>query len=76
MKEKEDKQEDQTQNVDDQKTASESQKRQAQAEQIQVETEMMFQDASLGPVGRAQVKQLEKPPQLNGFKHEWFKIHL
>ena len=56
------------QSVDDQKTLAETAKREAQAAQVQADTEITTQDAMLGPVGRAQVKSLEKPPQVNGDK--------
>jgi len=48
--------------VQDQKTEAETAKRAAQAEQIGVETAITQQEAAIGPVGRAQVKSLEKPP--------------
>jgi len=52
--------------VESDKVMAEAAKREAQARQISVETEMLSQDAAIGPVGRAQVKSLEKPPTLNG----------
>ena len=51
------------------KTAAEAAKRQAQSEQVRAETEIIMQDAALGPVGRAQVERLKKPepnPVMNG----------
>jgi len=57
----------QDKNVEDKKTEAETAKRAAQAQQIQIDSVMAEQDAQLGPVGRAQVKSLEKPaPVLNG----------
>jgi hypothetical protein len=49
------------QSIEDEKTAAETAKRQAQAQQIQVETIAQAQEASLGPVGRAQLERLKKP---------------
>ena len=49
------------QSIEDQKTMAEAAKREAQAAQVQADTEITTQDAMLGPVGRAQVKSLEKP---------------
>lgn len=48
-------------NVDRQKVQAEAAKREAQAIQIGVDTEISAQDAAIGPVGRAQVKRMEKP---------------
>lgn len=55
-------QEQEQQSVQDQKTAAETAKREAQAQQIGVETAISEQEAAIGPIGRAQVKSLEKPP--------------
>lgn len=53
------------QGIEDQKTQAEAQKREAQARQVEADTEITMQDAAMGPVGRAQVKSLEKPPQIH-----------
>ncbi len=61
----------QQQGVEDQKTQAETAKREAQAQQIGAETEIVSQDAAIGPLGRAAVKRLEKPPPkpaMNGAK--------
>lgn len=51
------------QSIEDQKTTAEAQKRMSQAQQIDIESEILAQDAQIGPIGRAAVKQLEKPEQ-------------
>lgn len=54
---------------DQEKTQMEAAKREAQARQITAETEIVMQDAAMGPEGRALVKRLEKPepkPTSNG----------
>jgi hypothetical protein len=55
----------QNQSVEDQKTLAETEKRAAQAKQIGIDSVISAQDAAMGPVGRAQVKSLEKPPQIH-----------
>ena len=59
------------QSIEDQKTVAEAAKREAQAQQVNIESEILAQDAQIGPVGRAAVKRLEKPdpkPTTNGKK--------
>lgn len=53
--------------IEDQKMAAETMKRQAQAQHVQAETEIVMQDAALGPQGRTMMERLKKPqPALNG----------
>jgi len=53
--------------IEDQKVAAETMKRQAQAQKVQAETEIVMQDAALGPQGRTMMERLKKP-QSNGVK--------
>lgn len=59
------------QDVTEVKTAAEAAKRQAQAEQVRAETDIIMQDAALGPAGRALAERAKRPepkPSGNGAK--------
>lgn len=50
------------QSVEEQKVGAEAMKRQAQAQQITVDTQIQAQEAAIGPLGRAAMERLKKPP--------------
>lgn len=52
---------DQVQSVEEQKIMTQAKKQNAQADQINAETEIIVQDAMMGPEGRAEMKKKERP---------------
>lgn len=61
---------DQTQSIDEDKMEMEAAKREAQARQVEAKTQIIMQEASLGPVGRAEIEQIKKTPIITQIKGE------